>query len=226
MAGQEKNTMYRQRLYRFVLGQLLIAALLLGSLGQASAVLAAGTVGTVDSDIGLNLRAGPGLTHRVLIVLKDGEALELVGRSQSSQWLEVRLPESKLGGWVYGAYVKTSADLSSLPVTEAAGGATDDRPPAAQAYSLYVTIVDNQATVYLQRYPAGADVVVKLGRAGSTAALTVAHGKTDAKGQAQIMFAMPAKWADGQRVVERSLVLTAATADGKVSHTVAVVYIK
>ncbi len=219
--------MYRQRLVQFALGQLLVVSLLLGSFGQTAVALAAsGLTGNVDSDIGLNLRAGPGLSYRVLLVLKDGEALELMGRSQSSQWLEVRLPESKLGGWVFAAYVQTSAEVSALPVTEASGGPTGDRPPAAQAYSLYVTIADNVATVYLQRYPATADVAVQLGRAGSTADLTVGQGQTDANGQAQITFAMPAKWADGKAVVERNLLLSAATVDGKFSHTVSILYIK
>ena len=209
---------------RFLIASLLVVSLLLGTLGVA---VAAGPVtGTVDSDIGLNFRAGPGLTHRVQLVLQDGQALELLGRSANSQWLEARLPESGLGGWVFAAYVDTRAEVSALPVTEAAGGPVNDRPPAAQAYPLYVTIVDNVATVYLQRYPANAQVTVKLGRAGAAADLVVAQGQTDANGTAQIAFTMPAKWADGKTVTERSLVLAAASADGQVSHTASIVYLK
>jgi uncharacterized protein YraI len=231
MAGQENTTMYRTRLYRFMLGLLLMLSLLLSSVGQAAVALAAGeSTGTVDSSIGLNLRVGPGLSHRVLLVLKDGEKLDLMGRSTNSQWLEVRLPASGLGGWVYAAYVETSADLAALPVTEAAGGPNagddDDRPPAARAYSLYVSIQDNVATVYVQKYPVNTEIVVKLGRAGTAADLRVAQGQTDANGQARLTFAMPSHWADGQRVTERSLLLAAASADGKFSQSVSIVYIK
>lgn len=217
--------MHRQALYRFVSAHLLVLSLLLG-LGQVSVARAAGVAGTVDSHAGLNLRAGPGLVHRVLLVLNDGQTLELVGRSQSSQWLEVRLPESGLAGWVFAAYVETSAEINALPVTEGAGGPLDGRPPAAQAYSLYVAIADNQATVYLQRYPSRADLVLKLGRAGGTADLVVAQGKTDANGLAQLTFPMPARWPDGQRVMERNLVLAAGTADGAFSQSVSVLYIR
>jgi hypothetical protein len=208
---------------------ILLVMLMLGgafAVAVTPALAADVLTGTVDSELGLNLRAGPGLAHRVLLVLKDDEALELVGRSQSSQWLEVRLPESKLGGWVFAAYVQTRGDLGALRVTEASGGPTDDRPPAAQAYSLYVTIADNVATVYLENYPANADVIVKLGRASGAADLLVAEGQTDVGGSAQITFAMPAKWADGKVVVERNLVLSAATVEGKLSHSASILYIK
>lgn len=213
------------RMLRWLLGTVLGVSALLGALGPARLALAAAApTGSVQSAIGLNLRAGPGLTYRVQLVLKDGTALELVGRSQSSQWLEVRLPDSGLGGWVFAAYVSTRADLTALPVTEGAGGPTDERPPAALAYRLYVAIVDNQATAYLQRYPANADVSLWLGRTAEKTDLRVAQGTTDANGAAQISFAMPAAWADGQPVVEHNLALTAVTADGQFSQTITLVY--
>jgi hypothetical protein len=215
--------MYRQRLYRFVLAQLLVAGLLIPT---AVAIAAGPASGTVDSDLGLNFRAGPGLTYRVQLVLKDGQALDLLGRSANSQWLEARLPDSGLGGWVFAAYLDASGDLSALPVTEAAGGPTDERPPAAQAYPLYVSIVDNVATVYLQKHPANAEVVITLGRTGGSADLRVAQGTTDASGVGQINFAMPARWADGKAVVERNLVLVASTSDGASSHSANIVYIR
>ena len=219
--------MLRQRLYRLTMGTMLFVSLLWGGLSQAAVAAAAGTAtGTVDSAIGLNLRAGPGLGHRVLLVLPDGQALELMGRSQNSQWLEARLPDSGMGGWVFAAYVNTGAEVGELPVSEAAGGPTDGRPPAAQAYSLYVTIADNQAVVYLQKFPANSEVAISLGRAGAAADLLVAHGQTDANGQAQIAFAMPARWADGQRLTERNLVLAAAAAEGQFGQSVNLLYVR
>jgi hypothetical protein len=67
----------------------------MGSCGQAAVVLVAETsTGTVASDIRLNLSAGPELTHRVLIVLKDAEALEPVGQ-QTTTHPRHRPPVSK-----------------------------------------------------------------------------------------------------------------------------------
>jgi uncharacterized protein YraI len=204
---------------------ILALAVLLSATGlaQANAVLA----GSVDAPIGLNLRAGPGLTYRVQVVLKHGQSLELLGRSSNGQWLEARLPESGLGGWVFADYVKTSGDTSALPVTEAAGGPTgigDGRPAAAAGYSLYVTIADNVATVYLQKYPANAEVAVKLGR--TQADQLVASGKTDANGEARIAFNMPARWADGSALASGNLKLAAQTLDGTFSRSATIVYVR
>jgi uncharacterized protein YraI len=197
-------------------------SLVLGAVAAAPAEAAGGIAGTVDSTIGLNLRAGPGLSHRVILVLPDGAEIELLGRSADSQWLEARLPEG-LGGWVFASYVETEGDTSRLPVTEGAGGPADV-PPAAQGYSLYVIIADNEAMVYVQKFPANAAVNVKLGPAGS-ADLLVASGTTDANGSAQIKFSMPRTWANGQRVTERNLTLAAAT-EGGFSRSVAVLYVR
>jgi hypothetical protein len=179
----------------------------------------------VDSTIGLNLRAGPGLSHRVILVLADETPVEVLGRSANGQWLEARLPEG-LGGWVFASYVDVDGDASRLPVTEAAGGPADV-PPSAQGYSLYVIIADNEATVYMQKFPANAAVNVKLGPTSSTRdSVLVASGTTDANGSAQIKFPMPRTWANGQRVTERNLTLAAATADGAFSRSVSVLYVR
>ena len=211
-------------LRRWGMMMVLAASLALSAAWAAPAQAAGGLAGTVDSSVGLNLRAGPGLGHRVILVLADKQAVELLGRSADSQWLEARLPEG-LGGWVFASYVDVDGAISSLPVTEGAGGPTDV-PPAARGYSLYVVIVDNQATVYLQKFPANAAFSVKLGPGGGSADLLVASGTTDANGSAQISFAMPRTWANGQRVTERNLTLAAATADGSFSRSVSVLYIR
>jgi uncharacterized protein YraI len=215
--------MNAKQLGRWGLMVMVALSLALGTAAAAPAAAAGGIAGTVDSTIGLNLRAGPGLSHRVILVLADKTQIELLGRSANGQWLEARLPEG-LGGWVFASYVDAAGDASKLPVTEGAGGPTDV-PPAAQGYSLYVIIADNQATVYLQKFPASAAVNVTLGPAGS-ADLRVASGTTDANGSAQITFAMPRTWANGQRVTERNLTLAAATADGAFSRSAAVLYVR
>lgn len=216
--------MNAKQLGRWGLMLVLALSLVLGAMGAAPAQAAGGLAGTVDSSIGLNLRAGPGLGHRVILVLADNTALELLGRSADSQWLEARLPEG-LGGWVFASYVDVDGDLATLPVTEGAGG-PGDVPTAAQGYSLYVVISDNVATVYVQKFPANTAVNARLGVAGGSADLPVASGTTDADGRAQLSFTMPRTWANGQRVTERNLTLAAATADGAFSRSVSVLYVR
>jgi uncharacterized protein YraI len=217
--------MNAKQLGRWVLMGMLALSLALGAVAAAPAEAAGGITGVVDSTIGLNLRAGPGLSHRVILVLADETQIELLGRSANGEWLEARLPEG-LGGWVFASYVDAAGDTSKLPVTEGAGGPADV-PPAAQGYSLYVIIADNQATVYVQKFPANAAVNVKLGPAGSPRdSVLVAGATTDANGSAQVSFAMPRTWGNGQRVTERNLTLAAATADGKFSRSVSVLYVR
>jgi uncharacterized protein YraI len=217
--------MNAKQLGRWGLLVVVALSLALGTMAAAPAEAAGGLAGTVDSTIGLNLRAGPGLSYRVILVLADKTQVELLGRSGDGQWLEARLPEG-LGGWVFASYMDADGDVSRLPVTEAAGGPTDV-PPAARGYSLYVIIADNEATVYVQKFPANAAVNVKLGPASSARdSVLVASGTTDANGSAQIKFPMPRTWANGQRVTERNLTLAAATADEAFSRSVSVLYVR
>lgn len=200
-------------------------ALALGALGFGFATPAAAAAeaetAQVDVDL-LNLRAGPGFQHLVLRLLERDQELILLGRSRNGVWVEVRLPEGN-GGWVYAAFLRTKVALSKLPVTEAAGGPTDPAAPQT-TYPLSMTISDNVATVVLQRYPANAEVVVRLSRADGSGSLTVAQGATDANGAAPFTFSMPREWPDGRKVTENALTLTAATADGKFSRTASIQY--
>lgn len=192
----------------------LVAAL---ALGFAAPAAAAQEAATVDVDA-LNLRAGAGLTYQVLRVLPQDQSLRLLGRSRDGLWAEVRLPNGS-GGWVFARYLKTTADLARLPVTEAAGGPTDSGAPAPNpAYQVYMTIEDGQAAVQLQRFPKDAAVSLKLERLDGSAGLAVAEGRTDAAGAAQIGFSMPRAWADG-RPLEADLRLVVSTADGRFTRS-------
>jgi hypothetical protein len=215
----------RTWIVRLLGGWSLLAALVVGA-GPGPARAAVEAAGSVNSPAGLNLRVGPGLGYRVLLVLEHGQDLLLVGRSTDGLWLEAALPESGLGGWVYAALVKTATPIDSLPVTQAAGGPADERPPAAAGYRVYVVIADNRAVVYLQNFPASQAVVIRLGRSGGAAELKTAEGRTGADGAATLRFDMPAAWADGKPVTERTLTLEAATADGSFRQTVSVLYVR
>lgn len=203
----------------------LLAVLALAALGfaqpaQAAAAQADGATGHVDVDA-LNLRVGPGFRYAVFRILPAEQALQLLGRSRDGVWVEVRVPNGP-GGWVYADFVRTSADVAKLPVTEAAGGPND--VPVNPGYAVFVTIADNQATVDLQRYPANTEIVVRLSRADGSGTLEVARGTTDGQGVAQIRFEMPRRWADGSALTETALSLTAGSADGKFSRSASLQY--
>lgn len=219
--------MTRTLTFRNALLALTALTLALGALAlglPASALAAANApAGQVDADL-LNLRTGPGFQYAVLRLLKRDQALTLLGRSANSLWLEVRAGEA--GGWVYAGFVRTGAALDKLPVTEAAGGPANPANPSATSatYPLSMSINDNVATVTLQRYPANAEVLVRLSRADGSGGLLLAQGATDASGAAQFTFPMPRQWSDGRNVTENALTLTAAAADGKFSRTASIQY--
>ncbi len=65
-------------------------------------------------DARVNFRAAP-YDGRILRVLPPGEQLRILGRSEDSRWLLVRLDDT-LTGWVSAEYVSTDEDIASLPV--------------------------------------------------------------------------------------------------------------
>ena len=219
--------MYSKSMSRaFLVTAALLAVLALAGLGIAQPALAATTqadaaTGYVAVDA-LNLRVGPGFRYAVLRLLPAEQALTLLGQSRDGVWVEVRVPNGP-GGWVYAAFVRTSADLAKLPVSEAAGG-PNDVPAANPGYAVFVTITDNVATVDLQRYPANTEIVLRLSRSDGSGALEVARGTTSGQGTAQIRFEMPRLWADGSALTETALKLTAASADGKFSRSASLQY--
>jgi uncharacterized protein YraI len=185
-------------------------------------VKAAGEVTAVVNVGKLNLRAGPGFAYLVIKVLDQGQRLSVLGRSANSVWIEVRLPDGS-GGWVYAYFVRASARLADLPVTEAAGGPTDPSS-ANRRYSLYMTISDNQAVVNVQKFPANTEMVVTLSLPDGSASLVVARSATDASGSAEFSFPMPRQWPDGRRVTQSSLVLVASTLDQTFSRSANIQY--
>lgn len=64
----------------------------------------------------LNMRAGPGVTYDEMAVVREDDAMELVGQSGQCAWLQVRLSNGTLG-WITGGeqYVQRSVPCSSVP---------------------------------------------------------------------------------------------------------------
>lgn len=181
------------------------------------------TNATVGID-NLNLRIGPGFGYPVLKMVNTGQHLALEGRSTDSLWLLVKLPDGSQG-WVFGVYLLTSLDISSLPVKEAYGGPQGPVVAPRISYSVLVSIVDNVATVDINRFPTNQEIEASLGLPGEAPDLVLASGKTDANGQAQVKFVMPARWSNGDLLTESELVLTVNTINDTYSKSVTVLYI-
>ncbi len=65
---------------------------------------------------GANLRAGPGTDFPVVGVFYQNESAALLGRNQTSDWLQVQLPETT--AWIFAPLVQTSIPISELPAIE------------------------------------------------------------------------------------------------------------
>jgi uncharacterized protein YraI len=67
---------------------------------------------------GLNVRAGPGTSYRVVTVVVDGDVLVVLGRDAACQWLRVRTPK-KVEGWVSITFIELDRNCSTIPLTQA-----------------------------------------------------------------------------------------------------------
>ncbi len=78
--------------------------------------------GTVKAT--LNVRETASLTAKVLGILKKGDIVTLIARSQDKKWLEIFYPlDATSNGWVIASLVQTSAVLDELATAPEAGTA-------------------------------------------------------------------------------------------------------
>ncbi len=184
---------------------------------------------TVDAEVTadvLNVRVGPGLNHRTMGKLAAGQKVRVEGRSQTGEWLAVRLADDR-EGWVYSSYLRPSADLSSLPVMEAYGGpvtTTSDASKSGKRYTLNISISDNQAAVSMAGFAAESDVTLRLTVPGEGLAMAVATTTTDAQGRANLNFDMPSNWPDGSAVTQSQMELQVLGSDGTLLGKAKIVY--
>lgn len=173
---------------------------------------------SVTADV-LNVRVGPGMNHRIMGKLAAGQIVNVEGRSQTNEWVAVRLADGR-EGWVYSSYLRLSADLALLPVMEAYGGPVTSTPVAQPAsrpsgrYTLNVSISYNQVEVIMHGFAAEHDVTLRLAVPGEGLAMNVAATKTDAQGSANLTFDMPASWPDGSAVTQSQMELQVLSSDG------------
>jgi N-acetylmuramoyl-L-alanine amidase len=94
--------------------------------------------GTVKSKTG-DVRAGPGATFQVVATVKQGDKLNLTGRTSDSAWLQVCCYKN-VPGWISASLVTPGGKVASLPLpptttpTVAASGAA--RAVAKQTVNL------------------------------------------------------------------------------------------
>ena len=91
-----------------------------------------------DAKAGLNVHAGPGAHHRVLVTLPvDGTRYyDILGRdAAATAWYQIRVG-AHLIGWVPREYVQTRGPLANLPVTWTPGPQVDADPAAESGTSL------------------------------------------------------------------------------------------
>ncbi len=62
---------------------------------------------------GANLRAGPGTDYPVVSVLYQDDTAPLLGRNQTADWLQLRLPQTT--GWIFATLVQTTVPIDDLP---------------------------------------------------------------------------------------------------------------
>lgn len=187
-----------------------------------------GIPGTINES-GVNLRMGPGFNYQVLKLMPKGLDVDVMGRSTNGVWLEVHLPDGS-GGWAFSAYIDMQVAIANLPVSQAQGGPISEGPAGETSGSnrldVTIYIVENQATLQVNNFPANAEINASLGLPGKGADLTVANGKTDSSGSAELNFEMPSNWSNGKTIVESELLLVVSTNDGSFSRSIQVQYLR
>jgi uncharacterized protein YgiM (DUF1202 family) len=81
----------------------------------------------------LNVRSGPDIASSLLTTLNAGQIVLMQGRNIDATWLQVRLPDGRLG-WVSSLYLNPSLALANLPVA----GATQSTAVGGEATGIVV----------------------------------------------------------------------------------------
>jgi len=187
-----------------------------------------GVPGTINGS-GVNLRMGPGFNYQVQKLMPRGLEVDVMGRSTNGVWLEVHLPDGS-GGWAFAAYVDMQIAIANLPVSEAEGGPINEGSAGNtnnnNRLDVTINILENRATLQVNNFPANKEIKAGLGLPGKGANLTVANGKTDSNGFAELNFEMPSRWSNGKPIVENELLLIVTTSDGSFNRSISVQYLQ
>lgn len=64
---------------------------------------------------GLRMRSGPGTDYQVLLVLAEGQEVNVLGRDETGEWLKISL-DSGEEGWVAAEFVDVGVPVEDLPI--------------------------------------------------------------------------------------------------------------
>jgi SH3-like domain-containing protein len=89
----------------------------------------------------INVRSGPDEDYPVLGTIRNGTTVEVSGRSEDEEWLQVVYPpRSTLHGWVDAAYLRLEGDASALAVATAEVAAIPEMPTQAPVTAVVTTV--------------------------------------------------------------------------------------
>lgn len=89
--------------------------------------------GSIQTNVEAELKSMPGPPGQVMMMLDGDTPIEIYGRTQGADWIEVRLDDNEANGFVDASLVETSIDLFALPITFVPGSRqprNNDAPPA------------------------------------------------------------------------------------------------
>lgn len=64
---------------------------------------------------GLRMRSGPGTNYQVLLLLAEGQEVDVLGRDEAGEWLKISL-DSGEEGWVAAEFVDVGVAVEALPI--------------------------------------------------------------------------------------------------------------
>lgn len=107
----------------------------------------------------LNVRSGPSVSFAVVDVVYQGQQLVIVGRNESSTWVNIRTPDN-IEGWVNADLVQPSVAVDSLPVVDnpldspsavVTTGAVNVRSGPGLDYSVITILYQGQSVALIGR---------------------------------------------------------------------------
>ncbi len=145
----------------------------------------------------LNLRAGPGVDQPVIAQLHRGDQVQLLGRTENSQWLKIATEQAEFG-WAAARWLKADIPLDELPVLARATTRVPAPAPAPRGRILFqdrpggdIYLIDASGRG-LKRLAAGLDP------AFSPDGEQIAFARWDGDGDAIMVIGVDGR---GQRVV-------------------------
>jgi uncharacterized protein YraI len=64
---------------------------------------------------GLRMRSGPGTNYGVLLLLAEGQEVNVLGRDEAGEWLKISL-DSGEEGWVAAEFIDVGVAVEALPI--------------------------------------------------------------------------------------------------------------